>query len=128
MRIRKSNFKIKSFSQNLIGGIIFVLNSKIIFGSLFIVFVNAFFVRGILEIQPTIAGDILLGSSTSLSIITVTAGVGALLSSILMSIRKFENQSLQKLLIPMLIVGFINLMNILMRQHGEKRGAPDQFQ
>ena len=108
LRIRKSNFKIKSFSQNLIGGIKFVLNSKIIFGSLFIVFVNAFFVRGILEIQPTIAGDILLGSSTSLSIITVTAGVGALLSSILMSIRKFENQSLQKLLVPMLIVGFIS--------------------
>ena len=28
----------------------------------------------------------------------------------------------------MVIVGLINPMNILMRQHGEKRGAPDQFQ
>ena len=43
-------------------------------------------------------------------------------------IKLLHQEKLEKLELFMLIVGFINLMNILMRQHGEKRGVPDQFQ
>jgi len=87
---------------------VFLPEKSDILSSLFIVFINAFFVRGILEIQPTIAGEMLLGSSTNLSIITATAGIGALLSSIWVSDGKLEKVHLIKILFPMLIFGFIS--------------------
>ena len=92
--------------KNFKDGLKIAIETKVILSSLFIVFVNAFFVRGILEIQPTIAGEMLFGSSTNLSIITATAGIGALFSSIWMSVRSLKKINLIKILFPMLIFGF----------------------
>jgi len=109
LRMRMSDeSKNSNFIKNFKNGFKVVLETKIILSSLFIVFVNAFFVRGILEIQPTIAGEMLLGSSTNLSIITATAGIGALFSSIWMSVRSLKKMNLIKILFPMLIFGFIS--------------------
>ena len=58
------------------------MKTPIIAKGLFLVFISAFFVRGMLEIQPTIAGEILSEGSIGLSLITATAGFGALLASI----------------------------------------------
>ena len=109
LRLRVSSKSQKNnFMKNFKDGLKIAIETKVILRSLFIVFVNAFFVRGILEIQPTIAGELLLGSSTNLSIITVTAGIGALLSSIWTSAGKLKKHNLIKLLFPMLIFGFIS--------------------
>ena len=113
LRERKSIKKKESnFIKNFNEGLKIVLETKVILESLFVVFINAFFIRGILEIQPTIAGEILLGSSTNLSIITATAGIGALSSSIWMSKGKIEQFNLKNILFPMLIVGFISSLFI----------------
>ena len=113
LRLRTiENNKNEKFLKNLIDGLQVALKTKIIINSLIIVFVNAFFVRGILEIQPTIAGEVLLGSSTSLSVITATAGVGALLSSLWMSFTKFNQNNLFGVLFPMLLIGFISSLLI----------------
>ena len=113
LRLRTiQNNKNEKFLKNLIDGLQVALKTKIIINSLIIVFVNAFFVRGILEIQPTIAGEVLLGSSTSLSVITATAGVGALLSSLWMSFTKFNQNNLFGVLFPMLLIGFISSLLI----------------
>ena len=50
----------------------------------------------------------LFGSSTNLSIITATAGIGALFSSIWMSVKILKKNDLIKILFPMLIFGFIS--------------------
>ena len=118
LRLRTiENNKNENFLKNLIDGLQVALKTKIIINSLIIVFVNAFFVRGILEIQPTIAGEVLLGSSTSLSIITATAGVGALLSSLWMSFTKFNQNNLFGVLSPMLLIGFISSLLIGLTQN-----------
>ena len=118
LRLRTiENNKNEKFLKNLIDGLQVALKTKIIINSLIIVFVNAFFVRGILEIQPTIAGEVLLGSSTSLSIITATAGVGALLSSLWMSFTKFNQNNLFGVLFPMLLIGFISSLLIGLTQN-----------
>ncbi len=118
LRLRTiENNKNEKFLKNLIDGLQVALKTKIIINSLIIVFVNAFFVRGILEIQPTIAGEVLLGSSTSLSIITATAGVGALLSSLWMSFTKFNQNNLFGVLSPMLLIGFISSLLIGLTQN-----------
>ena len=105
LRVSSKNQK-NDFMKNFEDGLKIAIETKVILSSLFIVFVNAFFVRGILEIQPTIAGEMLFGSSTNLSIITATAGIGALFSSIWMSIRSLKKINLIKILFPMLIFGF----------------------
>ena len=118
LRLRTiENNKNEKFLKNLIDGLQLALKTKIIINSLIIVFVNAFFVRGILEIQPTIAGEVLLGSSTSLSVITATAGVGALLSSLWMSFTKFNQNNLFGVLFPMLLIGFISSLLIGLTQN-----------
>ena len=118
LRLRTiENNKNEKFLKNLIDGLQVALKTKIIINSLIIVFVNAFFVRGILEIQPTIAGEVLLGSSTSLSVITATAGVGALLSSLWMSFTKFNQNNLFGVLFPMLLIGFISSLLIGLTQN-----------
>ena len=105
LRVSSKNQE-NNFIKNFKAGLKMAIKTKVILSSLFIVFVNAFFVRGILEIQPTIAGEMLLGSSTNLSIITATAGIGALFSSIWMSVRSLKKINLIKILFPMLICGF----------------------
>ena len=96
-----------NYFDRLIEGGRIALNTPIIFKGLFIVLINAFFVRGMLEIQPTIAGEILNASSTSLSLITATAGVGALLASIWIGISKNDGTKRIKSLVPMLFIGLI---------------------
>jgi len=81
------------------------LKTPIILKGLFIVFVSAFFVRGMLEIQPTIAGEILDNGSLGLSLITATAGFGALLASIWIGVRKKDDLKIEQKLIPMLLLG-----------------------
>ena len=105
LRVSSKNQK-NNFMKNFKNGLKIAIETKVILSSLFIVFVNAFFIRGILEIQPTIAGEMLFGSSTNLSIITATAGIGALFSSIWMSVRSLKKINLIKILFPMLIFGF----------------------
>ena len=105
LRVSSKNQK-NDFMKNFEDGLKIAIETKVILSSLFIVFVNAFFIRGILEIQPTIAGEMLFGSSTNLSIITATAGIGALFSSIWMSVRSLKKINLIKILFPMLIFGF----------------------
>ena len=108
LRPRKKSPKItNNYLDRLIEGGRIALNTPIIFKGLFIVLINAFFVRGMLEIQPTIAGEILNASSTSLSLITATAGVGALLASIWIGISKNDGTKRIKTLVPMLFIGLI---------------------
>jgi MFS family permease len=108
LRSRKKASKVmNNYYEQLIEGARLALNSPIIFKSLFIVFINAFFVRGMLEIQPTIAGEILDEGSLGLSLITAAAGFGALLASILIGIRKNNNFKIEKMLIPMVLIGLI---------------------
>ena len=71
------------------------------------VFISAFFVRGMLEIQPTIAGEILDKGSIGLSLITATAGFGALLASIWIGLRSNNEVKIETKLVSMLTLGLI---------------------
>ena len=84
----KDNKPQGNFFSRLIEGGKFALKTPIIAKGLFIVLISAFFVRGMLEIQPTIAGEILKQGSFGLSLITTTAGIGALIASIWIGVRK----------------------------------------
>ena len=95
----------KNYFDRLIEGGQVALKTPIILKGLFIVFVSAFFVRGMLEIQPTIAGEILDNGSLGLSLITATAGFGALLASIWIGVRKKDDLKIEQKLIPMLLLG-----------------------
>ena len=113
LRDRKLSKKIeKSFFNKLIEGLRFALNNSFILKNLSLVFVNAFFIRGVLEIQPTIAGDLLSGSSTGLSIITTSAGIGALIGAIILGSGKYLKESLINFFKPMLVIGFLNCIII----------------
>ena len=113
LRDRKLSKKIeKSFIKKLIEGLRFALNNSFILKNLSLVFVNAFFIRGVLEIQPTIAGDLLSGSSTGLSIITTSAGIGALIGAIILGSGKYLKESLINFFKPMLVIGFLNCIII----------------
>ena len=96
----------KFFKRFIEGGKV-ALNTPIIVKGLFIVFISAFFVRGMLEIQPTIAGEILNQGSLGLSLITATAGLGALSASIWIGLRKNNNIKMETKLVLMLILGLI---------------------
>ena len=102
------SFKKGSFKKDFFQGLLYSFKNKIIKNNLCIVFINALFIRGVLEIQPTIAGDILSGSSTSLSLITASAGVGALLASIFLGSSKYFQNNLAEMFFPMIIFGFIS--------------------
>ncbi|MDB2618270.1 MFS transporter [Alphaproteobacteria bacterium] len=95
------------FLKRFIEGGKVALNTPIIVKGLFIVFISAFFVRGMLEIQPTIAGEILNQGSLGLSLITATAGLGALSASIWIGLRKNNNIKMETKLVLMLILGLI---------------------
>ena len=89
------SFRKETFKKDFFEGLRYSLKNKIIKINLYIVFINALFVRGVLEIQPTIAGEILSGSSTSLSLITASAGIGALLASIFLGSSKYLQNNLK---------------------------------
>ena len=103
----KSSDNNDKFLKRFIEGGKVALNTPIIVKGLFIVFISAFFVRGMLEIQPTIAGEILNQGSLGLSLITATAGLGALSASIWIGIRKNNNIKMETKLVLMLILGLI---------------------
>lgn len=68
---------------------------------------NGFFVRGMLEIQPTIAGEILKNGSFGLSLITAATGLGALLGSIWVGFGSKAGFKAEKVILPMLYLGFV---------------------
>jgi len=105
-RTKSSDNKEKFFKRFFEGGKV-ALNTPIIAKGLFVVFISAFFVRGMLEIQPTIAGEILDQGSLGLSLITSTAGFGALLASIWIGFRKNNDIKIENKLVSMLILGLI---------------------
>ena len=108
LRSRKIDLNVTTkYIDRLIEGGRVALNTPIIFKGLFIVLINAFFVRGMLEIQPTIAGEILNADSSGLSLITASAGLGALLASIWIGFSKKNIGDHIKLLVPMLLTGLI---------------------
>ena len=103
----KSSDNNDKFLKRFIEGGKVALNTPIIVKGLFIVFISAFFVRGMLEIQPTIAGEILNQGSLGLSLITATAGLGALSASIWIGLRKNNNIKMETKLVLMLILGLL---------------------
>jgi MFS family permease len=103
----KSSDNNDKFLKRFIEGGKVALNTPIIVKGLFIVFISAFFVRGMLEIQPTIAGELLNQGSLGLSLITATAGLGALSASIWIGLRKNNNIKMETKLVLMLILGLI---------------------
>ena len=108
LRSRKIDLTVATkYIDSLIEGGRVALETPIIFRGLFIVLINAFFVRGMLEIQPTIAGEILNANSSGLSLITASAGLGALLASIWIGLSKKNIGNHTNLLVPMLLAGLI---------------------
>jgi MFS family permease len=108
LRSRKIDLTVATkYIDSLIEGGRVALDTPIIFKGLFIVLINAFFVRGMLEIQPTIAGEILNANSSGLSLITASAGLGALLASIWIGFSKKTIGNHISLLVPMLLAGLI---------------------
>ena len=108
--LRKRNKSLDNkdkFLKRFIEGGKVALNTPVIAKGLFVVFISAFFVRGMLEIQPTIAGEILNQGSLGLSLITATAGLGALSASIWIGLGKNNNLKIQTKLVFMLILGLI---------------------
>ena len=108
--LRKRNKSLDNkdkFLKRFIEGGKVALNTPVIVKGLFAVFISAFFVRGMLEIQPTIAGEILNQGSLGLSLITATAGLGALSASIWIGLGKNNNLKIQTKLVFMLILGLI---------------------
>ena len=108
LRSRKIDLTVATkYIDSLIEGGRVALDTPIIFKGLFIVLINAFFVRGMLEIQPTIAGEILNANSSGLSLITASAGIGALLASVWIGLSKKTVGNHINLLVPMLLAGLI---------------------
>lgn len=108
--LRKRNKSLDNkdkFLKRFIEGGKVALNTPVIAKGLFVVFISAFFVRGMLEIQPTIAGEILNQGSLGLSLITATAGLGALSASIWIGLGRNNNLKIQTKLVFMLILGLI---------------------
>lgn len=108
--LRKRNKSLDNkdkFLKRFVEGGKVALNTPVIAKGLFVVFISAFFVRGMLEIQPTIAGEILNQGSLGLSLITATAGLGALSASIWIGLGKNNNLKIQTKLVFMLILGLI---------------------
>ena len=95
-----------NFLYRFLEGGKFAIRTPIILKGLFIVFISAFFVRGMLEIQPTIAGEILKQGSFGLSLITTTAGIGALLASIWIGFRNNKSK-IETKLVSMLMLGLV---------------------
>ena len=94
-----------SFLKRMIDGGAVALRTPIIFSTLWLVALNSFFVRGVLEIQPAIVGQIMGGESHILAIVTAAAGLGSLLASGLIGLGKLVKSQIQKSLWPMAMLG-----------------------
>ena len=95
------------FMRRVIDGGAVAIHTPLIFSTLILVSLNSFFVRGILEIQPAIVGQIMGGKSYDLAIVTATAGLGSLLASGWIGLGKLEKSQIQKSLWPMLVTGIV---------------------
>ena len=95
------------FFQKLRDGGKVALQTPLIFTALCVVALNSFLVRGVLEIQPAIIGQILGGDSKALAAATAAAGIGALLASIWIGLGKLPPDFIQRCLWPMLAVGIL---------------------
>ena len=95
------------FFQKLRDGGNVALQTPLIFTALCVVALNSFLVRGVLEIQPAIIGQILGGDSQALATATAAAGIGALLASIWIGLGKLPPDFIQRCLWPMLTVGIL---------------------
>jgi MFS family permease len=93
------------FFQKLRDGGRVALQTPLIFTALCMVALNSFFVRGVLEIQPAIVGQILGGDSQSLAVATAAAGVGSLLASGWIGLGRLQPDFVQRCLWPMLAIG-----------------------
>ena len=96
-----------SFFGKIIDGGAVVVGNPLIFSTLCLVFLNSFFVRGVLEIQPAIVGQILGGESASLAIVTAAAGLGSLIASGWIGLGFLNKSQIQVLLWPMVLAGII---------------------
>jgi len=94
-----------SFMERMINGGAVALGTPIIFSTLCLVGMNSFFVRGVLEIQPAIVGQILGGESHALAIVTAAAGLGSLLASGWIGLGRLGKSRIQAFLLPMVILG-----------------------
>ena len=95
------------FFQKMRDGGKVALQTPVIFTALCVVALNSFLVRGVLEIQPAIIGQILGGESQALAVATAAAGVGALLASCWIGLGKLSPNFIQHCLWPMLAIGII---------------------
>ena len=95
------------FFQKMRDGGKVALQTPLIFTALCMVALNSFLVRGVLEIQPAIIGQILGGESRALATATAAAGVGALLASGWLGLGKLSPGFIQRCLWPMLTIGII---------------------
>ena len=91
--------------KRMIDGGTIALRTPLIYSTLILVSLNSFFVRGILEIQPAIVGQIMGGKSDDLAIVTAAAGLGSLLASGWIGLGKLEQSHIRKYLWPMLVTG-----------------------
>ena len=108
---RQSEGKTKgNFITRLHDGGVVALKTPIIFMALSIVALNSFFVRGVLEIQPAIIGQILGGRRRSLAETTAAAGVGSIVASGWIGVGKMETNFIRRLLWPGLALGLVSTL------------------
>ncbi len=112
LKRKNLNFNKENFFQKIMGGINEVLKDKLILTCLFLAGSNSFFVRSALEIQPAIIGQVLGGNSTDLAIATSSAGLGSLISSLLIGSGKLGIKNIRKIIFPSLVLGFITIFMI----------------
>jgi MFS family permease len=109
--------KADHFIRKLLDGGREARTSPLIFASLCIVAINSFFVRGVLEIQPAIVGQILDGDSSALAIVTSAAGLGSLLASGWIGMGRMKPEFILKNLWPMLAIGLLATISLNYATH-----------
>ena len=95
------------FMERMIDGGAVALGTPVIFSTLCLVGLNSFFVRGVLEIQPAIVGQILGGESHALAVVTAAAGLGSLLASGWIGLGRLGKTQIRKFLWPMVLMGLV---------------------
>jgi MFS family permease len=110
---QNGNSNTEKFLTRLGNGWMVVLNTPIIFMCLSIVALNSFFIRGVLEIQPAIIGQVLGGDSNSLAIATAATGVGSVIASGWIGAGKLSQEFIRLTLWPGLIFGLIAILTLI---------------
>ena len=110
---QSENSNTEKFLTRLGNGWMVVLNTPLIFMCLSIVALNSFFIRGVLEIQPAIIGQVLGGDSKSLAIATAATGVGSVIASGWIGAGKLSQEFIRRTLWPGLILGLIAILTLI---------------